>query len=167
MLAIIILVAGVLTRFTDHAPNFTPTIALALFGGLYLPRKYALIVPLAFMMISDVFLGYHHTMPFTWGSVLLISLLGLQMRERKNFPLMIGMSIVSAVLFFIITNFGAWFDLYPRTTAGLLECYAAAIPFFRNSFVSAVVYSVVFFGVYELVAGRVKNTAWARVLLAS
>jgi hypothetical protein len=167
MLAVMILVAGVLTRFTAHAPNFTPTIALALFGGVYLPRKYALIVPLAFMMISDVFLGYHHTMPFTWGSVLLISWLGLRLREHKTVPAVIGSSVVSAVLFFLITNFGAWFDLYPLTLDGLKECYVAAVPFFRGTFVGAVVYSVVFFGLYEIVAGRVKNTAWARVLLAS
>ncbi len=167
MLAVIILIAGILTRFTDHAPNFTPTIALALFGGVYLPRKYALVVPMAFMMISDIFLGFHATLPFTWSSVLLISWMGLKLRENKNFPRMIGFSVISSVLFFMITNFGAWFQLYPQTAAGLTECYVAAIPFFRNTFVSTVVYSVVFFGVYELVANRVKNTAWARVLLAS
>ncbi len=167
MLAVIILIVGVLTRFTDHAPNFTPTIALALFGGVYLPRQYALIVPLAFMMISDLFLGSHATMPFTWGSVLLISWFGLQLREQKNFPRVIGYSVMSAVLFFIVTNFGAWFQLYPLTKTGFVECYVAAIPFFRNTFVSTVVYSVVFFGLYEGVASRVKNTAWARVLLAS
>jgi len=167
MLAIIILIVGVLTRFTDHAPNFTPTIALALFGGVYLPRKFALIVPLVFMMISDMFLGYHHTFPFTWGSVLLISWIGLHIRDNKSLPRMVGFSTLSAVIFFIITNFGAWFDLYPLTPAGLMECYVAAIPFFRNSLASAVVYSIVFFGVYELVASRVKNASWARVLLAS
>ena len=115
MLAGIILLVGILSRFMEHSPNFTPTIALALFGGAYLPRKYTMIIPLAFMMISDIFLGFHFTMPFTWGSVLLISWLGVQLREKKNLPTMLGFGVFSAVLFFIITNFGAWFQLYPLT----------------------------------------------------
>ena len=167
MLAVIILVLGVLTRFTDHAPNFTPTIALALFGGVYLPRKYALAVPVLFMFISDIFLGFHDTMPFTWGSVFVISLMGIGARERKSFPVFLAGGVASSLLFFVVTNFGAWLGLYPLTWQGFVDCYVAAIPFFRNTFVSTIVYSVVLFGAYEFVASRVRSTRWARVLLAA
>lgn len=165
MLAVIILVIGVLTRFADHAPNFTPAVALALFGGVYLPRKFALIVPILFMFISDLVIGFHNTMFFTWGSVFLISWIGIWVRERKNFPVFMMSGVASAVLFFIVTNLGAWPTLYPMTWQGLVECYVAAIPFFRNTFVSTIVYCAVFYGVYEFVASRVRHTRWARVLL--
>ncbi len=167
MLAIIIVVLGILTRFTDHAPNFTPTIALALFGGVYLPRKYALVVPVLFMFVSDIFLGFHDTMPFTWGSVFVISLIGIWARERKSFPVLLASGVASSILFFVVTNFGAWPTLYPLTWQGFVECYVAAVPFFRNTFVSTVVYSVVLFGVYELIAARVRHTRLARVLLSA
>lgn len=167
MLAFIILVSGVLSRSFDHAPNFTPTIALALFGGVYLPRKYAFIVPVLFMLLSDVLLGFHDTMFFTWGSVLLISALGIWVRGRKTFPVFLGAGVVSSCLFFVIANFGAWPTLYPVTFQGLVDCYVAAIPFFRNTFVSTVVYSAVFYGVYELAANRVRHTRWAHVLLSA
>ena len=167
MLAVIILALGVLTRFWDHAPNFTPTIALALFGGFYLPRKFALAVPMLFMLLSDILLGFHDTMFFTWGSVFLISWIGIWARERKSFPVILASGVASSVLFFVVTNLGAWPTLYPMTWQGLVECFAAAIPFFRNTFVSTVVYSVVLFGSYELIAARVRNTRLARILLTS
>jgi hypothetical protein len=167
MLAFIILIAGALTRLTDHAPNFTPTIALALFGGVYLPRKYAVVVPVIFMFVSDIFLGFHDTMLYTWGSVFLISLLGWWVRERKSLMVFLGTGVVSSVLFFIVTNFGAWPTLYPLTWQGFVDCYVAAVPFFRNTFVSTILYCAVFYGVYELIAARVRHTRWAGVLLAA
>lgn len=166
MLALLILLSGILTRFTDHAPNFTPTIALALFGGVYLPRKYTVIVPVMFMLLSDLVLGFHNTMFFTWGSVVLISLLGIRLREQKRFSIFLLGGVFSAVLFFIITNLGVWPTLYPLTWQGLVECFVAAIPFFRNTFVSTVVYCAVFYGVYELIARRMRNTRLAPFWLA-
>ncbi|MCX5711868.1 MAG: hypothetical protein NTY47_02210, partial [Candidatus Omnitrophica bacterium] len=59
MLALSLIITGILLRFAPHAPNFTPVAAIALFGGAYLNRKYALIVPLVLMVVSDLFLGMH------------------------------------------------------------------------------------------------------------
>lgn len=167
MLAVLILFAGVLTRFADHAPNFTPTIALALFGGVYLPRKYTVITPVLFMLLSDLILGFHDTMFFTWGSVILISLLGIGLRERNRFSTFLMAGAGSSVLFFVITNLGAWPTLYPLTWQGLAECFVAAIPFFRNTFVSTIMYSVVLYGTYEFIARRVRQSRWANVWLTA
>jgi hypothetical protein len=162
MLAIFLLVIGILSRIVMHEPNFTPVIALALFGGVYLKKDQAVWMPLTLMMLSDLALGLHAVIPFTWGSVLLISLLGRRERERRNAGWMVGLSIFSAVLFFAVTNFGAWLVMYPKTFEGFVQCYVMAIPFFRNTLLSAVLYSSVLFGVYELVARWVKETklAW-------
>jgi len=166
MLAFGILFLGVVSRLVFHAPNFTPVIALALFGGVYLNKRQALYIPIALMAVSDLFLGMHAVVPFTWGSVLLISLIGLWARNHKSTANIAGAGLVSAVLFFIVTNFGAWLAMYPLTVEGLQACYIAAIPFFRNTLASTLVYSVVLFGLYELVALRVKNTRLAPILLS-
>jgi len=50
--------------------------AIAIFAGVYLNKKQALIVPLLLMVLSDIFLGMHNVVLFTWGSFVLVTLLG-------------------------------------------------------------------------------------------
>ncbi|NLE64954.1 MAG: hypothetical protein GX606_03445 [Elusimicrobia bacterium] len=165
VLAIGLLVIGILSRFIPHAPNFTPVLALALFGGAYLRRSHAIFLPLFLMIVSDVFLGLHATIPFTWGSVLVCSLIGLWVRKNRTPVRMLGGAFMSAIFFFMVTNFGSWLAYYPQTAAGLKECYILAVPFFRATLVSTLGYSLVLFGAYEIIARRVKDTALAPVLL--
>lgn len=165
MLAVLILIVAVATRYVDHAPNFTPTIALALFGGFYLPRKLAVVVPLAFMLLSDLIIGFHDTMLFTWGTVLLISIIGLKLRSSHKFSTFFLASVGASVLFFIITNLAAWPTLYPLTWQGLADCFVAAIPFFRNTFVSTVLYSTILYFTYAWLASRLKESPRASVWL--
>ncbi len=167
MWAIGILFLGIFSRLAFHAPNFTPVIALALFGGVYLNKRQALVVPVALMAVSDLFLGLHPTIPFTWGSLVVISAIGLWVRNRKSGLSVLGSSLFSAVLFFVVTNFGAWLAMYPHTAAGLQNCYIAAIPFFRSTLLSSRVYSVLLFGMYELIALRVRDTRFAGLLLSA
>lgn len=167
MLAVALLILGILPRLVPHPHNFTPVIAVALFSGVYLNKKYAVIVPLALMIISDIVIGFHDTLIFTWGSMALISVIGLGIKKHKSFVSIAVAGVGSAVLFFIITNFGAWLSpLYPDTWAGLVECYTMAIPFFRNTFLSTMLYGALLFGFYELIAVRVKNTRFSTVLLS-
>ncbi|MFA5060283.1 MAG: DUF6580 family putative transport protein [Candidatus Omnitrophota bacterium] len=167
MLALALLAIGVISRLITHAPNFNPVIAIALFSGVYVSRKYAIILPLALMVLSDAVIGFHDTIFFTWGSVALIAAIGVWVRNRKNPATIIGSTLFSAVLFFIITNFGAWLSLYPMTQKGFIDCYTLAIPFFRTTLLSTAVYAAVFFITYELIALRVKDTRFARALLTT
>jgi len=166
MLALILVVVAVISRFIPHIANFTPILAIALFGGVYLKKKYALLLPLALMMFTDLFLGVHNTIIFTWGTIIIIAGLGMLLRQKKS-PLNITLSAFSsAVLFFIITNFGVWLmGWYPRTLEGLITCYTLAIPFFRTTMASTLVFSFVLFGAYEAVTRKVKDTSLAKALL--
>ena len=164
MLAVAILIIGILSRLVLHSANFTPVFALALFGGMYLKKKHALYVPLALMVVSDFIIGLHSIFFFTWGSILLISGLGLMARKNKNLKTVFGYSILSSVLFFVITNFGAWLVMYPKTLNGLVQCYTLAIPFFRNTLASTVLYSVGLFWFYEVIAAKVRCTRFAGIL---
>lgn len=165
VLALCLLVLGVITRFMPHAPNFTPVLAVALFGAVYLKRSQALLLPLALMMVTDIFLGLHPVIAFTWGSVLLISCIGLWVRSRMSVTNVLMGSLASALLFFAVTNFGVWLAYYPQTWEGFVSCYILAIPFFRTTLASTLLYSVVFFGGYEVLAAQIKKTRLAPVLL--
>ena len=168
MLAIFLILAGILLRFAPHAPNFTPVAAIALFSGAYLNKKYALLVPLSLMVISDLFIGMHNVVLFTWGGFILATFLGHWIKTQKGATRIAVMSLVSSFLFFIISNFGVWLmGWYPRTLKGLVDCYILALPFLRDFTLATLIYSAIFFGIYELVARKVKDTKYSRVLLAS
>ena len=147
-----IIAFAVILRLLPHPANFAPIAALALFGGVYLDKKYAFIIPLVAMFIADIFLGFHNTMVFVYGSFLLTGLIGLWVKSHKSFATIAGAALTSSLLFFIITNFGVWFmgNMYPKTVSGLFACYSAAIPFFRNTVLGDLFYTGIFFGSYEL-----------------
>lgn len=163
MLAVCLLVFGILSRLVVHSWNFTPVIALALFGGVYLKKKQAIALPLVLFAVTDVILGFHKTMIFTWGSVALIAAIGLRVRERKSVKTIFWSGSGSAVLFFLVTNFGVWLvsGMYPLTWAGLSECFILAIPFFRGTLLGTLVYAVLLFGTYEILASRMKGPQFA------
>jgi hypothetical protein len=165
LLAVCVLLFGLLTRFMPHEPNFTPVLALALFGGIYLKRSQALLLPLALMMVSDLFIGLHPVIGFTWGSIFLISCIGLWIRQSQSITRMVTGSLVSAMLFFVVTNFGCWIAYYPHTWEGFSSCYALAVPFFRGTLLSTLLYTVIFFGGYELLTSQIRKTRLAPVLL--
>lgn len=148
------LLLGVVARVVPHPANFAPIAAIAIFGGAKLPRKLAFTLPLVIMIVSDVMLGLHDTIMYTWGSFLLIALLSnVFLRNRENAFTVVGSGIIASVLFFIITNFGVWVQgsLYPSTVEGLIQSYVMAIPFFRNTLAGDIVYTSIFFGAFSLV----------------
>ncbi|MBI2018635.1 hypothetical protein HYS96_02905 [Candidatus Daviesbacteria bacterium] len=153
LLSMIIVVFGVLSRLIPHAPNFVPIGALMLFGGAYLPKKL-LWLPLLALFISDYFIGFYGTdMVYVYGSFALVGLIGLWLRTHKTPHFVLGGAFFSSVLFFIITNFGVWAppnNWYPHNLSGLLQSYIMAIPFFRNSLIGDLGYTILLFGGYEL-----------------
>jgi len=151
MLALLIITLGFLSRLVVHTPNFTPILSLALFGGVYLKGRQSIWVPLVLMVLSDAILGFHDTMVYTYGSILMISLIGLYLRNHKNWANILTASLFSSILFFVVTNFGAFLSLYPHTWAGLQQCYILAIPFYRSTIVSTMAYSLVLFSLGEFV----------------
>jgi hypothetical protein len=151
------ILTGAAARLIPHPPNFSPIAALALFGGAtFASKRAAFLVPLAAMFLSDLVLGFYAITPAVYGSFALITCLGIWMRGKQSVWRLAGASIVAAVLFFAVTNFGIWTlgDWYPKTLAGLAEGYAAAIPFFRNTLWSNLFYSAVLFGGLRLAERR-------------
>lgn len=149
--ATIILLAALL-RLVPHLPNVAPIGAMALFGGMYLEKKYAFVLPLIALFLSDVFLGFHTTMPFVYGSFLLSGLIGLWIRQDRSVKRVVFGTLASSVLFFLITNFGTWLvaGMYERSPKGLLEAFVLALPFFRNTIFGDLLYTTAFIVMYEL-----------------
>lgn len=146
-----------LTRLVPHYPNFTAIGALALFGGTYFTKKWeAFAVPFAAMLFTDVIIGFHPGMYAVYASFALIVAVGFFVREHKSVTTVALASVFASVSFFVITNFAYWTSgvLYPRTSAGLAECFLAAVPFFHYNMLGDLFFTAALFGTYELV--RVK-----------
>jgi hypothetical protein len=129
----------VLAQLLPHAPNFTPVAASALFASLILRRPaLAFLVPLAAMLLRDSLLGFDdwRITIAIYGSLMIPAALGILPRWRPAPLLVFALTAASSIAFYAITNFAVWMfsGMYPQDGAGLLGCYVAALPFFRNTF---------------------------------
>ena len=84
MMAFIMILIGITMRILPHPDNVTPVAAIALFAGTYLSKRYAVWVPLAIMVLSDLVIGLHGVVLYTWGSFVLVALIGMWLRAHKN-----------------------------------------------------------------------------------
>jgi hypothetical protein len=152
-----------------HAWHFTPLAASLLFFGARGSRRQ-MWVPLLLLAGTDVVLTrfvWHY--PFTWDTLVTwawyaaILWLGTNLREKAGFWRVVVAAAASSVSFFVISNlavWAAWPQMYPRTLAGLISCYEAAIPFFRGTAVSDLFFSLAMFSVPALqqaLAGRLRS----------
>jgi Family of unknown function (DUF6580) len=144
---------AVAVRLLSETPNFNAVTAAALFAGFYFRNRLtAVCVPLLAMSVSDVFLGgYARPMMAAVYLALLVPIAWRGMLRRRLSPLSVGTGAVcSSLSFYLLSNAAVWYLWYPRSWQGLAECYAAALPFLRNSVASDVLFSAGFFGLYVL-----------------
>jgi hypothetical protein len=143
------ILAAAASRLIPHPPNFSPITAIALLGGAcFAKKRYAFVVPLAALFLSDVVLGFYRLMPVVYGSFALIVCLGFWLRSRRTAVPIACAALAGSLWFFTVTNFGIWAleNWYPKTTAGLVACYVAAVPFFGNTLLGDAMYTLVLFG---------------------
>ena len=134
-----ILLALGASRFIPHPPNFTSLIALSFYVPVILGPRYIPALLLGFF-ITDIIIGFHSLTFFTWGSVLIIGLISNYF--KSSLIKRISGSLIGALIFFVITNFGVWIlGSYGYTLSGLVNCYILAIPFFTYSIISTLLFS--------------------------
>lgn len=152
-IAIGLILLIVFSRLIPHPPNFTPVLAAALFcGTLYMRPSHALLVPLLGMAAGDLVLGFHDQVWAVYLAVALCVGLGRWMLSSAGVLATLGAGVSGSALFFLLTNFAVWLqgDFYPMTTAGLLACYVAAIPFFHHTLIATLLFGVALFGLSRL-----------------
>src|SRR5579863_2395794 len=155
ILVLAIVVSAALSRLVPHAPNLTPMTAVELFGGAYLAdRRLAFFVPLVALLVSDAILGFYGTgeMLAVYFSSALVVALGIWVRQHRSVLRVGSAAIAGSVVFFVLTNFAVWAfgTIYPKTGAGLLQCYVAALPYFRNTLAGDLLYTAALFGGFAL-----------------
>jgi hypothetical protein len=176
MLAYLFVVIAIVIRFLipTHVLglpyHFVPLGASLLFFGAKMSRKQ-MWVPLALFAASDILLTrfvYHY--PFSaetlvsWVWYAAALGIGMLLRKNDNLVRVAGASLAASVSFFLVSNLGSFFflDMYPKTWAGLAECYTLALPFFRTTLTSDMLFSLAFFSVPVAVALLTRKPARER-----
>ncbi|MBO9620439.1 MAG: hypothetical protein J7539_15535 [Niabella sp.] len=170
IITVMILVAA-LSRILPHPYNFTPLVAISLFGGANFEKKWqAYLVPLLAYILSDLVLNiigikgfYGVSQVFVYGGMLLVAALGTTMHTAKTIKVL-GYSLTGSAIFWLLSNFGVWFAngiaSGPAHEAGLTlgVTYLRALPFynqfsnqlFLGQFAGDLFYSFVLFGIFGL-----------------
>lgn len=146
---------NVAARLLQHAPDFTPVAATALFAATTLRRRgLAVLVPVAGMLLGDATLGFgdFRVTIVVYAALALPASIALLPRRLDRWRPIAPLLLASSLIFFVVTNFAAWAfsSIYPATTDGLVKCYVAALPFLRNMLAGDVFWGVLLFGLYGL-----------------
>ncbi len=149
-------------NYEMHLYNLAPVAAIGLFGGAVLKNKQlALLMPLLALFIGDIYIElfpsgagmrgfYGAEQLFVYGGMLLVTLLGMQMKQPGAVKVL-GYSVAGSLVFFVLSNFGSFISgMYGYDLSGLAATYVMAIPFFKNTLLSDLVGNTVLFGSYHL-----------------
>jgi len=167
LIALFVLAAAAIRVIFSYFPalsNFSPVAAMALFGGYYLRNKrMAFSLTMLIMLLSDValelafrlhlreFPGFHPAMPYVYIGFFAVVMIGGLLKNTKPLTL-IGGSLLSSLIFFLLSNFGVWMTgSYPASPEGLTACYVAAIPFFRYTLIGDLFFVGAMFVTFEWV----------------
>lgn len=161
MYYILLIALAVFSRLLPHIPNVTPLGGLALLvGATYLnqekpwQRWLALSLPIVALLISDWQIGFYSlpVMASVYIGFAITILLGTIVRRSYRWQTIVGASLLSSVIFFLLTNAAVWAftPMYSQGLSGLGQSYLMALPFFRNSLLGDLLYTGVFFGLYTI-----------------
>ncbi len=176
LILFILILACALYRVWDSRPwGFAPQIAMALFAGsISRDKRFAFLFPILSLFISDLLYQFLYTQGLTtikgfyegqWQIYLMIAsitIIGFFINKAKIGQIFIG-SLAGAVYFFLVSNFMVWIgggkDInnlpYPKSFDGLMLCFTEALPFFKWSVLSTLLFNGIFFGCYHLLSRTV------------
>lgn len=172
--ALLVFAGAVIYRFgaalaADSNPawlhNFAPVTAIALCGALLFPRRLAFWLPLAILLASDLVLNAHYGAAFLspelllrYAALALVALMGMALQSRPRFLSVIAASVGGSLLFYLVSNTGAWLVApeYAHNLAGWIQAQTVGQPgfppswlFLRNALLSDVGLTTVFMAVYS------------------
>jgi len=149
----LLLILDVFVRLTPHAPNATPIAASALLASFLIENGLlAGLVPILSLAVSDYFIGAYdwRIMAIVYLALAFPVIFRQYLRARFSAPRVMVSALTSSVVFFLATNFAVWCfgSWYAPDAKGLLQCYAAAVPFFKNTVLGDLLWSGILFGGY-------------------
>lgn len=149
-------------------PNFSPLMAVAFCGGLFLSGAWAWGVPMGALFVSDLGLSLVRGYPVTgWWQVAVwvcfLAAIGfgrwMSRRSTMGVATYFGALVGAGAVFYLVTNAVSWLAMpeYAKTLAGLMQALTTGLPgfpptwtFFRNSLASDLLFGGLTLGVRAL-----------------
>ncbi len=172
--ALIVLAAGwrMLAVYAPEFSNFAPLMALTFGGAVYFRDKRLWFVPLLALTISDFFLNAYYASAFhttwAWPSELVRLAcfaaaipIGRCVARHKSWINLFSGALAGSLVFYLVTNTDAWLadPNYVKSFAGWWQAltvgrpeFAPTLFFFRNTFVSDLLFTGIFASAMELAA---------------
>jgi uncharacterized protein DUF6580 len=153
IVALTMIVLAAILRIVPHPWNFTPIGAMALFSGAVVrDRRIAFLFPVLTLVAGDIFISISRLELLVYVSFLVNVFIGLWLRPQRTPARIGGATLLGAIQFFLVTNFGVWMFLntFPKTAGGLLTCYAVGAPLFWNTLAGDALFATLLFGGYAL-----------------
>jgi hypothetical protein len=165
---VLVIITVLCKRFLGSDPvwsGFSPVIAIALFSGFIVKKKdMSFLLPLLALFISDAVIQFLYTQDMfkypgfysgQWKNYLILmsaTLIGWLLKGRSNGSLLAGV-IAAPTVFFLLSNFAVWMvnteAVYTRDFSGLMTCYAAGLPFYKNALMATIVFLPVILFTYN------------------
>lgn len=163
---------GIVGRWIQPDWNFTPLMAVTLLGGYYFRSAIAAAsLPIIVLTVSDLILPSHdnvYVQLSIFAMMIVPLMLGRLARGREGWS-MVGFGVlcgvVPATTFFLVTNFVHWAatSMYDHTWTGLVNCFTAALPFYRAMLAGDLFYLAVLVSCFALAGQKVPAFARERV----
>lgn len=163
----LVLFVLVILRVASPWPNFNPLGAVALMGGLLFTRRIlAVTITFGALLLGDVLLSvndatystylFSSSFLFVYIAFAAILLIGMVLSKKPSIVNVLGGSLLAAVVFFLISNFGSWIylEMYPKSIEGLSSCMAAGLPFFRGTITSQLIFSLGIYALYNIATSK-------------
>lgn len=162
VIAALIMVAALSRLLLVGLPNFSPLGGIALFGAAYFAKKHwAFVLPIvalwlsSFLLDNTIYAAYYDGIqffsnPMVYVGLILMVVWGTFIMKKVDMGRVVFGSLGASIIFFLVSNFGSWLAMYPKTSEGLMAAYAAGVPFFANTMLSDLFFAGVLFGAFEL-----------------
>jgi hypothetical protein len=156
---------GAAMRLVPHEWNVAPVGAIALFAGAHFRNPFwAIFTPLAALLSSDTIIeltgihnrpGFYPDMPFTYAGFVAVALIGMLLQGQRGSAArrvlgITGATLSGSLVFYLVSNFGPWLQIYPQTWQGFVQCYVNALPFLGRTLLGDAIYVSVLFGTFAL-----------------
>jgi len=166
---VLLVVIASLYRIMPGRPlGFAPQIAMALFSGsIVRDKKFSFLLPILSMLVSDIIYevlfqlniselaGFYNGQLINYILFGAVTVIGFMIKKENLLHIAAG-SIAGATFYFVLSNFVVWIGgglalnnlPYARSWDGLMESFAAGLPFYKGSLYATLFFSAVLFGGY-------------------
>ncbi len=156
------------TEVAVYPWNFSPILPFCLYAAAsFASRITAFLAPVGIYLAGDLGIwlltgrvdwALYAGQPALYLSLLLVVASGLLLRSERSWSRIAAAGFGSAVIFYLVSNFGVWAfgggRAYALNFTGLIDCYLKAIPFFRNTLISMLVFLPLLFSPIALRARK-------------